>query len=383
MRIAFVYDGIYPFSIGGVEMRVWRLAKGLSSRGHDVHIFGMKYWEGKDVIVRDGLCLHGVCKPQKLYANGRRTIKEAVYFAAKVLLPLVKDSFDIIDCQNFPYFPCFSAKLASVIRRSRLIITWHEVWGDYWFNYLGKKGTYGKIIERIVARLTADVTAVSDMTKRDLERIGAKGDIRLIPNGVDLTTFNDVTPSNQGSDIIFAGRLIREKNVDLLIKSISFVRQEIPNISCIIIGDGPERSNLERLIHELNLESNILVTGFVEDNAQVISYLKASKVFALPSAREGFGIVALEANACGLPVITVSHPRNAACELITEGENGFICQPSPEAIAEKIPIALTKGGGMRETCIQFSKKYDWNEILGLAERYYIESLTESLRVKRS
>jgi len=285
MRIAFVYEGIYPFTVGGVEMRVWRLAKGLAARGHDVHIFGVKYWDGEDVITRDGLYLHGVCEPYKLYVNGRRMIKEAIYFAAKVLLPLIRGNFELIDCQNFPYFPCFSAKLASIKRRSRLIITWHEVWGDYWLDYLGKKGVFGKIVERMVARLTSNVIAVSEMAKSDLERISAKGETRVIPNGVDLARVSEVKSSNQESDIIFTGRLIKEKNVDLLIKSVSLIKDKIPEVHCIIVGDGPERANLERLTHELNLEGNILMTGFVEDDAQVISYLKASKVFGFPSTR--------------------------------------------------------------------------------------------------
>lgn len=326
MRIAFVYDGNYPNSIGGIEKRIWQVAKRLAERGHEVTAFGIKHWKEEDIIMREGVRLWGVCPPQKLFVNGRRSIKEAIYFAYKVLPPLLKENFDIIDCQNFPYFPCFSAKLGSIRRKSRLVITWHEVWDNYWFNYLGKKGIFGKIIERIVTHLTDEIVAVSELTKGDLRKIGVRNDIKVIPNGVDFTIISEVVPSNQESDIIFAGRLIKEKNIDLLVKSIRCVKGKTPNISCIIIGDGPERNNLKGLIHELNLENNILMTGFVQEHKQVLSYMKSSRVFVSPSTREGFGISALEANACGLPVITVSHPQNAICSLITNSENGFICQ---------------------------------------------------------
>ncbi|MEM2276636.1 MAG: glycosyltransferase [Thermoproteota archaeon] len=85
---------------------------------------------------------------------------------------------------------------------------------------------------------------------------------------------------------------------------------------------------MERLVEKLGLEKNIVFKGFLEDHDEVISYMKASKVFVLPSSREGFGIAALEANACGIPVITVKHDRNATCDLIKNGVNGFICNLS-------------------------------------------------------
>ena len=56
----------------------------------------------------------------------------------------MKERFDIIDCQQFPYFSCFSAKFLSTLKKIPLMITWHEVWGDYWYEYLGWKGFVGK-----------------------------------------------------------------------------------------------------------------------------------------------------------------------------------------------------------------------------------------------
>jgi len=100
--------------------------------------------------------------------------------------------------------------------------------------------------------------------------------------------------------------------------------------------------------------------------------MKSSKVFVLPSTREGFGIVALEANACGLPVVTVNHGRNAACDFINNGENGFICELSAEYIAEKILIGLEMGKIMRRKCIESAMRYDWDIILGIAESFYEE-----------
>jgi hypothetical protein len=85
MKIAFVYDVIYPYIKGGVERRVWELAVRLSQKGHEVHIFGMKYWEGDDLRIQKGVILHGICPAQPLYAGGRRTIREAIFFSILII----------------------------------------------------------------------------------------------------------------------------------------------------------------------------------------------------------------------------------------------------------------------------------------------------------
>ena len=380
MKIAYVYDAVYPWIKGGAEKRIWEISKRLVKIGHEVHIFGMNYWNGDAVVIKEGVYLHGVCEPKELYVGGRRSIKEAIYFARKVLFPLLKENFDVIDCQAFPYFPCFSAKICSSVKRTPLILTWHEVWDEYWYEYLGKsRGVFGKRIERATAHLTDKAIAVSVRTKKDLERIGVRKGIKVIPNGIDFGKIEGIGASDEESDVIFAGRLIKDKNVDILIKAIEQVKKGVPDVEvkCIIIGDGPEKTKLEKQAYERGLASNIKFMGFLEDHNEVISYMKSSKVFVLPSTREGFGIVALEANACGLPVVTVDHKRNAVCDFITMDENGFICELSEVDIAEKIFMAADKGKDMERKCIECAKGYDWREVVNLTKSTYEEIITEN------
>ena len=371
MKIAFIYDAVYPWIKGGAEKRIYEIAKRLAKK-HEVHWYGVGWWLNKDnkaTIELDGIILHGVCKPVQLYVNGRRSIKEALYFAWKLMPKLIKENFDIIDCQEFPYFPCFSAKVYSVFKRSKFVITWHEIWDVYWFEYLGKKGLFGWIVERLTSKLTNKNIAVSERTKKDLESLGVKN-VRVIHNGIDFKKIESVKPLEDESDIVFAGRLIKDKNVDVLIKAISLIREEIPDIKCVINGDVPEKEKLMNLAKEIGVEGNVKFVGFLENHDDVIAYMKASKVFVLPSTREGFGIVALEANACGLPVVTVNHRRNAACDFINNGENGFICELSAEDIAEKILIGLEMGKIMRRKCVENAINYDWSKIANITESFY-------------
>jgi len=127
MKIAFIYDLIYPYSIGGIEKRNWEIARRLAKKGHSVTLFGTKYWQGENIIHGEGVRLFGVGNRRKLYVNGHRSITEPILFSLELILPLIRERFDIIEVANLPYFPCFSAKLASMLHHSPLVITWYEV----------------------------------------------------------------------------------------------------------------------------------------------------------------------------------------------------------------------------------------------------------------
>ncbi|MGF7119004.1 glycosyltransferase family 4 protein [Methanobacterium oryzae] len=375
MKIAFVYDAIYPWIKGGAEKRVYELAKRLVQRGHEVHWYGIGWWWTEDKqedIIYDGIYLHGVCKPMALYKDERRSIKEAIYFALKLFPKLMKKNFDIVECQGFPFFSCFTAKIHSLSGKSKLIITLHEVWNDYWYEYLGKMGIFGKIIEKSVINLTDKIIVVSPKTRRDLRKIKKSENSIIIPNGIDCKRISKIKPSKENSDIIFAGRLIKEKNVDVLIKAVYLIKKQIPDIKCFIIGNGPEKAKLEMLVNKLDIRDNIIFKGFMDSYDDLIAYMKSSKVFVLPSIREGFGIVVIEANACGLPVIVVDHKMNAATDLIINNENGIISKLSENDIKDMIIEMIYKKEEMENNCIEAAKNYDWDKIVEFLEDYYFQ-----------
>ena len=369
MKIALVYDAIYPYVKGGVEKRVWELATRLTHRGHEVHLFGMKFWEGEDNLIREGVFLHGVCPAQKLYVGGRRSLWQAIFFSIYLISPLLKEKFDIIDCQQFPLFSCFSSRLVSRMRKTPLVITWYEVWGDYWFDYLGYKGLIGREIERNIASFKCPTISVSVMTANRFRAGFKKSVTTVIPVGIDISRIQSIPPSTQESDIIFVGRLIKEKNGALLVRAFHSLSTPHKNIRLVIIGDGPEREVITALIHDFSLNDRVSLSGFADDHDDLIARLKSSKVFVLPSTREGFGISALEALACGIPVVTVDHPANAIRDLITGG-NGFLCSLSAEDLAKTICLALQHHKEMRNACIKSAESFDWENITSEIETFY-------------
>ncbi|MBA3064685.1 glycosyltransferase family 4 protein [Candidatus Woesearchaeota archaeon] len=167
-------------------------------------------------------------------------------FSFYVFKSLIKEKFDIIDCSAFPYFPAFSCKLYSILRNTPLVITWHEVWMDYWYEYLGWKGIFGVIIEKIVSKLTKNIVSVSNKTKNNLVKLGVdKKNISVVNNWVDIKEIEAIKKSKEEFDIIYAGRFMKHKNIDILIKSVYLAKKEFPDLKSVIIGDGPEKAKLK------------------------------------------------------------------------------------------------------------------------------------------
>lgn len=377
MKIAYIYDASYPWVKGGAEKRVYDLARRMVQKGHEIHCYSWGWWwteEEKQDITYEGIHLHGVGKPKELYSNNRRSITEAILFAIKLMPKLWKEDFDVVDCQGFPFFSCFPAKFHSLAGKSFLIITALEVWDDYWYTYLGFMGFIGKTLEKIIFRLSNNIICISQKTENDLKNIRKIKRSIVIPPGINFKDIEKVYPHNGKWDLIFAGRLIKEKRVDLLIHSLSIVKKSNPQISCLIIGNGPEIENLKNLAHELNLLPNLKFIGFLENVSDLFGFMKASKVFVLPSEREGFGMVVVEANACGLPVVVVEGSMNAAVDLVNEGINGFITPANKNDMSIQINQALKEKDKLQGKCIEFAQQYDWNEIVSHLEDYYQKSI---------
>lgn len=370
MRIAYISDVMYPYVKGGCEKRIWEISKRLSKK-HEIHIYTMKFWEGHDLLVKDGVNLHGVCRPLSLYKlSGKRSVWQAIYFSIKLFPKIIRENFDVIDCNQFPYFPIFSVKAYSYLNRRPFLVTWHEVWGTYWYYYLGLFGFVGKLVEFISGVLPKRIIAVSRNTRTALInlRINPKK-ISVIYNGIDSKFISNVEPYESTFDVVFAGRLISDKNIPVLLEAVKLVPEKI---KCAIIGDGPEKSKLIELSKEIGVQDNVCFFGF-QDYDDLISILKSSRIFVMPSGREGFGIIVLEANACGIPVIVLDYKRSAAVELVEDGVTGLICEPTAKALAEKITVLLhndKRRSIMGEKAMKMSKAYDWDNIAEQVEKIY-------------
>jgi len=384
MKIAFVYDSLYPFSKGGGERRIYEIGRRLANRGHEVELLGMKWWEGSDTYVSDGLTYRALGPLRFRYLrSGRGSIMQALGFGANSWRLLAAGNYDIIDCGQWPYFHFLPARVHTWLRDSKLVVSWYEVWGNHWYEYLGFRGFAGLAIERAFCKVPDLLIAVSEQTRTDLLSSGVSEDkVETIPNGIDFTEITAVAPGELRFDVVCCGRLKNHKNLNVLLDALAIAKKSRPGISACLIGDGPEKCRLEAQAHELGLTQNVKFTGSLEEFDDVIRLMKGSKLFVNPSTKEGGGSITLfEANACGLPVIAVKSPNGIDASLIAEGKNGFFVESlSAELIAKKILELLedeARRASMSNESVAMASGFDWEEITRHHEELYARACSQA------
>jgi len=279
-----------------------------------------------------------------------------------------------MEIDQVPYFQLFPLKVVTILKRKKMIVYWHEVWGKkYWQEYLGWKGFFGYVIEKMSTYLPNKFITNSELTKRRLiQKLNIEADKInvIVPFGIDENNFKNFQNVDQ-SDCIFFGRLLNHKNVDLFIEAINIFKIKRPEIKCKIIGEGPEKESLQKLTNLYGLKNNIEFLDPQEEN-MLFSYLNASKVFVFPSTREGFGISVLEANACGKQAIVIDHDDNAAKDLVIDKITGHISRFDKLQLAQKIELALRqyKDGKIKQACFKKANEYKWSKIIDQISRLY-------------
>lgn len=361
--VALVTDAIYPFHRGGKEMRYHEIARRLSRRA-DVHVYTMRWWEGRDVRRDGGVTYHAIMPKLALYTGERRSIVQALAFAV-ACLRLVFERFDVIEADHMPYVQLFPLRLVALVRRRRLVVTWHEVWGpDYWRTYLGRPGRVGWWFERTAMRLPHHVIAASAETAERLSAwVGPGTQLTVAPNGVDLDAIRASPPAPQRSDLVVVGRLLEHKRVDMLVDAIALLRAAGSDVTLRVIGDGPERARLQRQVAAAGVQDLVELRTDVGRQDELYSLVKAARVFVFPSAREGFGIAVLEALACGLPVVATSAPDNIARHLVERSARGIVCAPDAASLAAAIIQALDRAE-IPAVADGWLAEFDWDAVTG-------------------
>jgi L-malate glycosyltransferase len=372
VKIALVYDLVYPFSKGGVEKRVWDISHLLSDRNHELHVVGTKYWDGPDDLIFEGIHFRGVCSPVAIHnAGGRRSIKQGIRFAYATVRLLARERFDVVDVQGMALLTCLAVLAVRVPLKINLVVTWYEVWRSYWREYLGTRGYAGRLIEWLVARWSPRNATVSRLTLARLREMGVRC-LSWVPIGIDYPRIQAVEPSSQHCDVLYVGRLAGHKNLDLLIDAMVALRDRGLMPTVVIVGDGPGREDLEQRVTSSGL-TNIQFLGEIEDETEVLALMKSAGVFAFPSVREGFGLAALEAAACGTPVVAVTHPNNATSELLADRITGRLTNVDARDYAEALEELLTDSdfrNVLGERARIAAEAFDWSHLANDVEQLY-------------
>ena len=328
MKIILLVDLFPPKWLAGTEIASYNIAKYLAKKGHEVHVitFLDENFPKKETI--DRFCIHRT-PVKKIRFIG------IIFYWFHIFLEIKRINPNIVHVQSIS--TALPGLFSMIFLKKPYVI-----WGQGSDVYIPDKFT--KFISKIVLKNASIVIALSEDMKRKMNNICKREDIAILPNGIELDKFKDLSLQKQKNDntkktIIFVGTLRPVKGVEYLIKAMNIIHEKLPDTDLLIVGDGPDREKMETLVQELNLQDCIHFAGKVS-NEEIPVYMARADVFALPSLSEGFGIVNIEAMASGLPIVTTN--VGGLPEIVINGENGFLVEPkNPEALAEKILFILS------------------------------------------
>lgn len=366
MKVLFLYPTIYPDFIGGVEHRNYELAAALARRGHEVTLAGLC---NRPLADAPHLTVLAMGKLGDIYnTRGRRSTRQALRFAA--LVPrLDLRPYDVVETANIPYIHLVPLAAKCALTGKPLLVTWYEYWGPYWKRYLSPlQAPAYRIVEWLTAQLGTSVTATSELTRERLAKSRLRGGVDLVPCGIHVATVREAAAGGtrgSGPPLVYAGRLLEEKRIDLLLRAVALLAPRRPGRLLTVFGEGPYRERLEALTAELGLLDRVAFSGHVPDNVEVWRELGRARVAVQPSEREGFGLFPLEAMAAGLPVVYCTSTESAVPELVRHGVEGIESRPEPEELAEALGRLLDDSQEwerLSRNARERAALYDWDEI---------------------
>jgi len=321
---------------GGGEYVFKTIAKVMAQDGHKVWIItnnvkGEKYEESENlkiITVNPTIQYKGGLPPTFL-DNIRYAIN-----AFKMGRKIIKNqNIDLIHSNNFS--PALAGSLISYFTKKPHITTIHDIFSiydkDFWKKWAGQSnvsGTNARLVpffERLMMRFRFDcIHTVSDATKNDIQKIGTKKPVHIIPNCIqDQVQIITELKTNQ---FVYLGRLVFYKNVEVILKSFKIVVKEFPDAKLIIAGDGPHKESLQELA-KLDITHNITFAGYVTPQ-QKAKLLAESNALLFPSIIEGFGLVMLESFQQKRPVLVSDIPPMS--DIIQNNKTGLVIDPHDE-----------------------------------------------------
>lgn len=386
MRVCLVYDCLYPYTVGGAERWYRNLAERLVAEGHEVTYLTLRQWERSTQLDVDARVRVVVVGPRMaLYtgppAPGRRRILPPLVFGVGVLWHLLRHGrrYDVVHTCAFPYFSLLAAAFVRPLGRYRLVADWFEVWSrDYWRSYLGGLGgRIGDFVQRLCARVPQRAFCFSQLHASRLRESGLRGPLTVL-RGLYRPPTHSAIPAIPGTPgtppphseppvpreadplVLFAGRLIPEKRVTVGVAAVALAAHQVEGLQGVFYGDGPERDALHAAIRGHDAGAFISAPGFA-DGELIDADMRRALCVLLPSEREGYGMVVVEASAHATPSVVASAPDNAAIELVQDGVNGVVAVGAdPDAIAAAIVRVHEAGMAMRESTARwFAENAEW------------------------
>lgn len=376
MKVALISFHSF-YQPGGVKRHVLGLAKEFRKREVEVKIIvprrKREEYYGKDVI------LLGTSFP--IPFSGAISDLAINFNPLAIEETLKREKFDILHFHNFG-FPSILQILASPSASKTLnILTFHaNLEGS---NFMKKFPIFLDLINKICQWKIDGIIGIAPFILKYFK--GYQGPKIVIPNGIDSEVFNPRVPklkkySDDKINILFLGRIEERKGLIYLLQAYKILEKKLINLRLIIVGDGPLKEDLEKWV-KINKLKNVIFEGKVPEEKASL-YYRSCDIFCAPSIfGESFGLVLVEAMACGKPVVAFANEGYK--EVLTGKGAQFLVKPRDyKTLAKKLEI-LIKNPKLREEMGQWgikeAKKYSWSKIANRVFDFYNQCKKEKLK----
>jgi glycosyltransferase involved in cell wall biosynthesis len=355
-------DITHPWA-GGAELNIHEQAKRWVLAGHQVTLFCGDY---------EGCAQRANIDGVEIVRKGSRL---SVYLWAPIYYCLYfRQKYDVIvDIENgIPFFtPLFS-------KTPKVCITHHvhtEQFQKEFSPFLARIGIFlESVMMPLVYRKIPFIT-ISQCSREQLIHIGIKSDrCSVVYCGLDHNQYQPCQEKTSYPSLIYLGRLMNYKRVDLLIKMMPAILNVIPDAVLHLVGSGPTENYLKQLRCQLRLERNVIFHGHVNEGEKTY-LLQHAWLFVIASMKEGWGLVAIEANACGIPVIAFNVP--GLCEAIDNPHSGILVESEQEFVAWVANLIEDENlrKKMSRFALEHAKNFDWD----VSAQQYLHILESTVR----
>ncbi|WP_337920350.1 glycosyltransferase family 4 protein [Vibrio cholerae] len=338
---------------GGTERVASVIASELQRSGYNIHMLSLQSGDKPFFELAEGI------KVSQLFTTAGRGAIRLPISAIKLRRYLKVHQIDIlINVESMLALYVLPSIIGLNVR--------HVCWEH--FNYNVNLGKYSRSLARkLAARYADDVVTLTERDKQLwITNINCKANVIAIPNPVTIVLPEQINPIKEKL-FLAVGRLTYQKGFDLLLQAWAQVVPLHPDWSLRIVGDGEDKAMLEQLCHDLNITSS---TEFAGKTSNVAAHYQQAAFFVLSSRFEGFGLVLVEAQAFGIPVVTFDCDIGPA-EIIQHGETGWLCTPNDiQLLSQAIQNAI-----LIKQDTETYQKLSHNSVQN-AQRFAVSKITE-------
>jgi glycosyltransferase involved in cell wall biosynthesis len=363
LRIALVCDWFLP-RLGGLELHLRDLAQHLTAVGHTVEVITPT---PGDAVV-EGIRVHRIDAPRLpgvgviWTRRGIRKIREVIQ----------QGHYDVVHSHVSIISPAaYVGALAAQRLDLPTVLTFHSL-------TLGPRFLF-RLLGRVLGlrRWEAIVSAVSTMAARRIAPLVARDSVLRLPNGIDPIRWRVAPGPKDPKEVhlITVMRLNRKKRPTALIRAFAALRQRVPELTfwLRIIGDGPQRRKLERLVRKLGLQEHVYFFGY-RTREQIRDLFADADIFVLAAKLESFGLAALEARTAGLPVVAMADTGIA--DFIHDEREGLLAKSDAHFIEQL--ARLSRDRKLRERIAEYNSDslppVGWEGVVARHVRLYREAI---------